>query len=479
MLTIGFAGLMLAGIDRLLRTFDTGEVIAGFRAVPISAIAGAVALLVLLYVFHVVQELFAARFSGHQALGAPRIAVASLVSRSLATLGMGTISGFALRLRVYGAWGLTTRDVATLSLYNEISYYVGIVSSIAVVFALTDVPAVATAAVPMPGQMLGLGAAAAVAAYVAINLRRREPLRIRSFEIAMVRGPLLVAQLVLPLIQLVIGGAIVWACLPASAGLTLPETVAVSFLAGLAGSASQVPGGLGVFETLVLQFVPPAAHAPALAGLLVRRVIVNLVPIAVGAVTLVGFELTRHPTRRTGVWTETTATALSVVVFAYGVVLIAAASVGASYGPFAKIGALTDAVVFALGFATLFVARGLHLGHAHAWQAAVVLIALRLGVALLAGPDLPAVTASIAILGLLAAGHRSCSAPRPPPEDPVAWWTTVAVALLGVGWLALTAEPASITRGLVVRAGGVIAAAAVLAGVAVARARRARALSSS
>jgi phosphatidylglycerol lysyltransferase len=390
----------------------------------------------------------------------------------MATLGMRTISGFALRLRVYGAWDLTAADVTRLSLYNEVAYYVGIVSSIAVVFSVTDVPAVATGSFAMPGPMLGAAAAAVVAAYLAVSLRRRAPIRIRSFEIPIVRGGLLAAQLILPLVQLVIGGAIVWACLPASAGLSLPETVAVSFLAGLAGSASQVPGGLGVFETIVLQFVPPAAHPVALAGLLVRRVIVNLVPIAVGAVLLVGFEALRR-TRPARVWTETAATALAVVVFASGVTLVVAASIGGAGGPFAELGPAADGIVFALGFATLFVARDLHLGHAHAWRAATVLMALRAIVALLAGPELPALIASVVILGLLLAGGGACRKHRETPDDPIAWWTSMVVAMLGVGWLALTADPGSVTRGLVVRAAGVVVAASLLAGFAVARARRA------
>ena len=463
---------MLFGIDRMLRTFDTDEVAAGFRAVPPGAIAAALALLGLLYFTYVVQELFAARFAGHAGLGARRIGVAALVSRSLATIGMGTISGFALRLRVYGAWDLTTADVTRLSLFNEVAYYLGIVSSIAAVFTLTDVPAVATGSFWLPGPMLGVAAAAVVAAYVAVSLRRRAPIRIRSFEIPVVRGGELAAQLALPLAQLAIGGALVWVCLPASAGLGLGETIAVSFLAGLLGSASQVPGGLGVFETIVLQFVPPEAHAAALAGLLVRRVIVNLVPIALGALLLVGFELTRRPERRTGIWTETTATALAVVVFASGIALIVAASVGGAGGPFAELGQVGHGVVFALGFATLFVARDLHLGHAHAWRAATFLMAARAVVAALAGPEVPALIASLAIFGLLVAGGHSCRRHRETPDDPIAWWTSVVVAMVGVGWLALTADPDSITRAVVARAAGVIIAASLLAGFAVARARR-------
>ena len=93
------------------------------------------------------------------------------------------------------------------------------VSSIAVVFSFTDVPAIATGSFAMPGPLLGAAAAAVVAAYLVVSLRRRAPIRIRSFEIPIVRGGLLAAQLILPLVQLVIGGAIVWSAVYAFIGM--------------------------------------------------------------------------------------------------------------------------------------------------------------------------------------------------------------------------------------------------------------------
>jgi len=191
-------------------------------------------------------------------------------------------------------------------------------------------------------------------------------------------------------------------------------------------------------------------------------------------VVLLGLELMRRPAPHGRVWTDTTATALAVLVFATGVMQIVSASVGATYGPLAELGPIAHTLVFAIGFATLFVARGLHLRHDRAWRAAVFLMVARLGLAALAGPDLPALLGSLVILGILIAGRSTCPESRPQADDPIAWATTIGVAVLGLGWLALSADPGSLPRAVAARAGGVIIAAAILAGAAVARARRER-----
>jgi phosphatidylglycerol lysyltransferase len=457
--TVVVAGLMVVGIRRLLGTFDVDQVMAGFREVPITALLLAVALLAVQQSLYIVEEAMAARFAGHQQLGPRKIAVASLVSRSLSTLGLGTVTGLALRLRIYGWWGLTQRDVATLTIYKESTYLVGLVVTAAVVLS--------------PGPA-GLAAAAAVFAYVVVSMVRTEPLRLRSFQVPVVRGRLLIAQLVLPVVQSFLGGAIVWVLLPASAQLTLFETVTVAFAASLAGSVSQVPGGLGVFETVVLEFTPTASHPGVLAGLLVRRVVVQLLPIALGTVLLVVAELLRRPARRSPVWSGAAASAVAVTVFAGGVLLVISSSVGVLGGPLAGHGTIEHAIVFALGFATLLVARGLHLRHVHAWRDAIILVSLRLGVALLSGPEYPAVAGTLALLALLAASRHAFVDHAPPHEDPLPWWTAIVVGVLGTGFIALVADHDSMSRALGFRVAGVIIASAMLAGLAVRRARRRR-----
>lgn len=477
-LTVAMFAFMVYGFRRLLGSFDAEEVLASLAATPARAFAVALLLLAVQHALYILREALGVRFAGHGELELGKIAVVSLVSRSLSTLGLATITGYALRLRLYEAFGLGRADVTRVTLYNEATYYVGLAATFAFVFLLAGRPDLVAIGVSLPSPTaIGVIAAALVVAYVAFSLGRTRSWRIRSFELPAVRGVLLAGQLVLPIVDMLLGVGIVWVCLPEAAGLSYLETATATTIAALAGSISQLPGGLGVFETVVLQFVPPEHHGAALAGLLVRRVITNLVPLAIGTVVLVGFEVTTRPGAAIplGWRRQTVATALAVTAFASGVLLLVQASLGVG-APFSSLGLLGQAIVFADGFGTLLVARGLHLRRVGSWRVAVFLFALRAIIALLAGPSWFALALSAAMVGLLAAGHRAFPERALVRDDDPAWVVAFVISLGGVGWIALVADPdpEHINRLTIARGAGVIIALALVAAAAVERWRRVR-----
>lgn len=75
-------------------------------------------------------------------------------------------------------------------------------------------------------------------------------------------------------------------------GWVLPRLPLRLSLAQIAGIISNVPGGLGVFETVLMLLLAPAVEADGLLGsLLVYRVIYYLTPLLMGVVLLGGYEL--------------------------------------------------------------------------------------------------------------------------------------------------------------------------------------------
>jgi phosphatidylglycerol lysyltransferase len=474
-ITIVMFAVMIGGLRRLLGTFDQDAIVAAYERTPWSAMLAAVALLVVQHGFYAVRELLAVDFAGKRELARGRVVLASLVSRSLSTLGIATITGFALRMRLYGSWGLSGEDVTRLSLYNESMYYIGLAVNCAAVFLLVDIPPLVALDVVIPApRLIGAAAAALALAYVVVSLRREQPFRIRSFSLPVVRGTQLAAQIALPLVDLVVSVALVWMLLPSSAGLTFGETAAACFLGGIIGSLSQVPGGLGVFETVVLQFVPASAHPEVLAALLIRRVIVMLVPIAVGTIVLVAYELLRRGPVPEESWPrETAATAMAMTAFAAGVLLMVAASLRLQ-GPLAGLGHAAHAIVFAIGFATLVVARGLHLRRERSWWLAMGLFSGRAILALVAGPDVPALVLALVLVGLLVASRRAFVQHPGPRDDDTSWYAAFVIAIAGVTFVALVADPAEVTRAAAVRGAGVITALAVSGAIVVDHARRRR-----
>lgn len=87
--------------------------------------------------------------------------------------------------------------------------------------------------------------------------------------------------------------------LPPDAGLAYGQFVAVILIAQLVALMSHVPGGIGVFDAIVLLALPPTIpHTAAMAALLVYRGIYYLLPLAVAAVLWALYELDQRGTAK-------------------------------------------------------------------------------------------------------------------------------------------------------------------------------------
>src|SRR5262249_28424194 len=109
-----------------------------------------------------------------------RTALASFCSYALShNVGLGMLSGLSLRYRLYSAWGLAPLEVASVSLVNGVTFWLGFLALTGTL--LTIEPPAAVAAMPLPALALrayGLVALAAVAGYLAVSAKRRKPFEI-------------------------------------------------------------------------------------------------------------------------------------------------------------------------------------------------------------------------------------------------------------------------------------------------------------
>ena len=468
--TVVIVAALAFGLRKLLTSFSYEDVAAGFDRMPKSRIALAALCVAVIHAMYVVRERIGVNFAGHPELSTGKVSVASLISRSLSTLGVATVTGFALRVRLYKEYGLDTAAVGRITVYNESTFYVGTVASIALVFTIGGLPAAAGASLSLPPLgWIGPLAIALIAAYVVWNLRRTKAMHIRSFELPTVTPLQLAAQIVLPLLDTLASGLITYILLPET-GLGFFQVVAIGVTASLAGSLSQVPGGLGVYETTMLAFVPTASHPQALAALLVRRAVVNLLPIAVGAVLLVGVSITgtlsKKPSR---VALEYGRDAVSILTFTASVLALIAAALPRHGGLTEDAGVLAQATVFAAGIVLLVTARGLQQGRRKAWRWAVTLFAVRALFAVLAGPHWPSLILSVAMLAVLLVGVHLFPHPGPLFDGERSWWTAWLVTLIGVAWVA-GAHNASLSTEVRARIAGMIVVVALVLGAAARRA---------
>jgi phosphatidylglycerol lysyltransferase len=466
-MVVVFGGMLIA-LERMLRSYSYADVVAGIDQVSPGAIALAIGLVAVQYTALILREWLAVRYAGRADLGLRRAALASMIARPLSALGVATITGIGLRTRIYGSWGFSARDIGLVVAFNELVFYVGLVTTCGVVFTVSRVPWPGELARLPPTWIVGALGLVLAAAFAVWCLRRTTPIRIRTVEIPVPDRTQLVAVLTLQTIDLAIISAIVYTLLPASAGLPYLELVAVCLIANLAGSLSQVPAGLGVFEAVVLQFVPAGADQSAvLAALLVRRLITHLLPIVVGGLLLITFEIRRRPLQLRHDWhDDAVATFLAVMTFASGVVLLVIGAGDEIHDALAPTGAPAPIAMFVLGVVLLVVARGLQQRVRRAWWAALGLLVLRAIIELAIGPRSAIVVLVLAQAGLLVAARRIFTERGVVLQAGIAsWWAAFAMAVIGALGVASFADGDTLSRLGAMRLVAVVAIASIAGAV--------------
>jgi len=201
-------------------------------------------------------------------------------------VGFAALSGASVRYRFYTRWGLTAEDLSLVVLSNSVACWLGLLMLGGI--SLVSAPnAVATLPWPrwtVPVGWLFIGVAVAYVMLVAIW---RAPVRVRGFSVPSPRVRLALAQLAVSAIDWTLAAAVLYVLIPPSPA-TFVNVLAAFLLAQLLGLASHIPGGIGVFEGLIVFGLSPFLTASQLLpALVVYRAIYYLVPLTVALIGLV------------------------------------------------------------------------------------------------------------------------------------------------------------------------------------------------
>jgi len=206
-------------------------------------------------------------------------------------VGLGALSGGAVRFRIYAAAGLSSFDIGKVVLLSFMPYAAGL----GLLCGISLIADAAEAGRLLPvdagtARLVGWALVAAHLAYVLVVLKRPGPIRLRWFEAQLPTPRMTAVQYALGLVDAISAIAILYVLLPQDAAIGFLPFAAVYVLAIVAGLLSSVPAGLGVFESmllLMLRDVPPDA---LLGAVLAYRLVYELVPFILGAALFVGWE---------------------------------------------------------------------------------------------------------------------------------------------------------------------------------------------
>jgi len=296
-LVLRVALLALAGLAlrHELAGASLAELLRGLRSYGVRHVAFGLALTAASFVTLGVVELLALRYAGRGAarLVPPRTALAtSFVAHAFShSAGLALLTGAAVRLRAYGNRGLDAAAVARVSAFVTGAVTLGLLATGAVALLSTEAP-VRVRHVAIAVRPIGAVLAALVLAYLAWSaLGARSAIGSGRWRVPRPSAGLAVAQVILSMADWLLVGTLLYVLLPTALPLEYPTLLRAFLVAQTAGVASHVPGGVGVFEAVLLTLVATAAPAGGVgtlaASLLMYRVIYYLVPLTVAIVVLV------------------------------------------------------------------------------------------------------------------------------------------------------------------------------------------------
>jgi phosphatidylglycerol lysyltransferase len=211
------------------------------------------------------------------------------------TVGFSLISGGSVRYRVYLAAGLDEVDIGRVAVFSVLAFWLGI--NLVGAAALSLHPELVAKFFHIPAsvlRVLGAIVVVTIAGLVVFAFKRRTPVQIGPWRYSLPSGTSILFQLLVSVLDLAASGA----CLYVLIGV--PEIPFLAFLvvyamASMAGASSHVPGGLGIFESLILLALQDSAPASALtAALVMYRIIYYLLPLTIAIIILTGRELREY-----------------------------------------------------------------------------------------------------------------------------------------------------------------------------------------
>jgi uncharacterized membrane protein YbhN (UPF0104 family) len=297
-------GLLLLGAALWILRQEFGqhsldEVAAALRALPLPRLILCLLATILGYAALAGQDLLALK-ALEVRLPIGKALLAGFAGFAFAnSLPFAVLVGGAVRARFYQTARLRTADATKLVLFNTATYALGLLAAAGLAFTFEPHAVPGLLRLPIHStRPLGLLALVLLGLILFWSARGGPTLRIGRHNMAPTSFRMSLARLGVSLLDWCFSGLALFVLLPGSDAFGFPGFLGVFMLGQLAGLVAQLPGGIGVFEAVVVGMVSRSIPVPAVFGaLFLYRVIYFLLPLLLAAGMLAVDELRRVRSR--------------------------------------------------------------------------------------------------------------------------------------------------------------------------------------
>ncbi len=285
-------GIAVAVIHGVVRDIAPGDIVGAMRAITLKQILLSLLLTALSYVVLTGYDVLAL-----DALGKPqRYWQAALGSFSAYTfshnLGFAPLTGAAARWRAYRGTNLNSGDIARIVVIAGVTFWLGIFVMLG--FALLLFPGalrVHDASLSYPLQA-GIGGAIllVMVGYLLACARGLGPIRIFGWLLPVPTLRQALLQFALAATDIAIASAALLVLLPPETWFHYPDFLVAYVVAMVVALITHAPGGIGVFEAVILVTLPEVDKPALVSALILYRLIYYWLPLLLAFVLLAANE---------------------------------------------------------------------------------------------------------------------------------------------------------------------------------------------
>lgn len=222
------------------------------------------------------------------------VALASFAGYAISNnVGWAVISGASVRYRVYSVAGLSAGTIAKVVVFSTTTFTLGVAFMGSLGMLVGPHPVATLLRLPeWTVQALAGGVLAFLAVVCVVSGVTHKPVRIGRWSFDLPSSKMVLAQIVIASAEIMLAGAALWLLLPEGHGASFFEFLGIFCAAMVVAMVSHVPGGLGVFESIMLLGLSAQGSASGVLGaLLAFRFVYYVLPLFAAGTLLIGWEL--------------------------------------------------------------------------------------------------------------------------------------------------------------------------------------------
>lgn len=286
-ISVVFFGLALWFLDQQLRHYQISQITAELAEIPDHYIALSLLLSFLSYLILTAYDALGVRYIGEE-LDPAKVVRAGFVGYAFShNIGMALITGGSIRYRIYSAWGFSGLQVTKIVAFSALTLWIGFcsVAGLSLVLATPELPA--NVDLPLISfRTLGIILLSMVGAYIWSSFKFRGEQTFKKWTFTVPHPQMALTQVFIASVDWLMAASVLYVLLPGN-DIYFFSFAGVFLLAQIVGLFSQVPGGLGVFESVMLLYLSNFMDGSEVLGILVvYRIIYYILPLFAALITL-------------------------------------------------------------------------------------------------------------------------------------------------------------------------------------------------